>query len=641
MGSFSRDTFQLTNALFQVLSGQPVASPRHYVGIRLQQGVPLLDSDWNELEDLRRLELQALVKMFIGTGVPAGNDGFRITSSGDANNFSIHPGVILAEGLLVINLSLTTYLAQPEQVGLAPLTTPGGITDRTDIVYLDVWHDEVTAAAGPNADGRLMNGLIGVETAVRIQRRWQVRVVEGASDLSSVVPTPGHVLLPLALLRRRPGAPIVADSMVINRRVTGLTISDNFKSPLNISRGLETVDCARFAQMMHNLRVALFQRLTANQLPHASASPQQETFLMIALQDLMNAARAGETQALSLNVSERDALALMKDLYESQQDWLDSLAALGNVGNAAQSFITDYKNRLDGQPGTLIAGIKPSLDASDVIASVVAQEALNTFLSSPVDTLPEGTAIVAYKAVSPFASMVGGTTFSFTFDVTADFTSPQADETFSVDVSVPADFGTATPAHTLLTFPAGAPSTQTVVITVNPSGVAASGELAVIASATRNATLKSTQLPLLLTRGSNPPPPSFFFYAGPILNNAGQLNIGQNQIVGSGRNIIFRLKNASATDNQTYLVTGHVEITAPASSVGWSPLVPFSPPEFNLPANTETQVAFHIDGPHAPNPAPPLGTDGKVVVSAVLTKVNGAPAGPQTPVEVSIPFIIV
>src|SRR4051812_12821849 len=100
MGDFSRDTFQLTNTLYQVLSGKTVANPRHYVGVRLQQGVPLLDSDWNELEDLRRLELQALVKMFIGTGVPVGNDGFRVSSSGDANNFSLHAGVILVEGQL-------------------------------------------------------------------------------------------------------------------------------------------------------------------------------------------------------------------------------------------------------------------------------------------------------------------------------------------------------------------------------------------------------------------------------------------------------------------------------------------------------------------------------------------------------------
>src|SRR5215207_4039206 len=51
---------------------------KHYVGVRLQQGVPIVDADWNELEDIRRYELQAFLKWFVGDGVPAGNDGFRI-----------------------------------------------------------------------------------------------------------------------------------------------------------------------------------------------------------------------------------------------------------------------------------------------------------------------------------------------------------------------------------------------------------------------------------------------------------------------------------------------------------------------------------------------------------------------------------
>src|SRR3954451_18281396 len=65
MGNFSRDTFDRL---------------KHYVGVRLQQGVPLIDADWNELEDIRRFELQAFLKWFIGDGVPQGNDGFRIAA---------------------------------------------------------------------------------------------------------------------------------------------------------------------------------------------------------------------------------------------------------------------------------------------------------------------------------------------------------------------------------------------------------------------------------------------------------------------------------------------------------------------------------------------------------------------------------
>ncbi|NTU85869.1 MAG: hypothetical protein HGA45_42155 [Chloroflexales bacterium] len=63
MGNFSRNTFDRL---------------KHYVGVRLQQGVPLIDADWNELEDIRKFELQAFLAWFVGDGVPANNDGFRI-----------------------------------------------------------------------------------------------------------------------------------------------------------------------------------------------------------------------------------------------------------------------------------------------------------------------------------------------------------------------------------------------------------------------------------------------------------------------------------------------------------------------------------------------------------------------------------
>ena len=643
MGDFSRDTFELTNVLHQVLSGQAVADPRHYVAVRLQQGVPLLDSDWNELDDLRRLELQALVKLFVGSGVPAGDDGFRISSSGDANNFSIHPGVMLAGGMLVINTALTTYLAQPERSALPALTTPGGIVDRNDVVYLDVWHDEIAGAGGPDADSRLVNALVGVETAVRIRRRWQVRVQENASDLSAVVAAPGHSVVALAVLRRRPAAPVIADAMVVERRTTGLTVANHLKVPLDVSRGTEHIDSVRFAQMLQTLRVALFQRLRNNQLPHASASPQQESYLIVALQDLMNAARAGEAVAISRNVSELDGLAMLKDLYHSQQDWLASLAALGNAGNAAQPFIDDYNRFLAGQPGTGVIGVKPALDASDLVGAVLGQEALNSFLANPVDVLPAGSVIVAYRLVTPFQAVLAGTSFTFTFDVTAQITSPNASEPFSIDVALPADFGTATPAHSQLTFPAtGLPTTQSVSIVVNPSGVAATGALQITATATRSAALHSSQQPVALVRGSNPPPPAFFFYAGPALNPSGQLAIPQNQLAAAtGRNIIFRLKNGSATDNQTYQVTGQVTVTPPASSTGWVPLTAVSLAPSSLAASTETPVSINIVGPQQPSP-PALGTLGTVIATATLIKINGnTPPTAQTPVVVSIPFVVV
>jgi len=70
MANISRDTYELNKL-------------KHYVSVRLQQGVPLVDADWNEKDDIRRYELKSFIKWFIGDGVPLGNDGFRIESIAD------------------------------------------------------------------------------------------------------------------------------------------------------------------------------------------------------------------------------------------------------------------------------------------------------------------------------------------------------------------------------------------------------------------------------------------------------------------------------------------------------------------------------------------------------------------------------
>src|SRR3954471_22279638 len=65
---------------------------KRYVGVRLQQGVPIVDADWNELEDARRFELRAYLKWYVGDGVPEGTDGFRLAGAGASNDLAITAG---------------------------------------------------------------------------------------------------------------------------------------------------------------------------------------------------------------------------------------------------------------------------------------------------------------------------------------------------------------------------------------------------------------------------------------------------------------------------------------------------------------------------------------------------------------------
>lgn len=192
MGNFSRNTF---NKL------------KHYVGVRLQQGVPIVDADWNELEDIRKYELQAFLKWYVGNGIPEGNNGFHIfhgfmpASSFSSiqpqmirNNFTIRGGdgtpegagrclvegwdVMIEENLHYIQQRLFTEDDLHETWNVDPLPTLNTPTaDRTDTVYLDVWEREVNAAEDSD---QLVNPAIGIETCVRLKREWVVRVAEDA-----------------------------------------------------------------------------------------------------------------------------------------------------------------------------------------------------------------------------------------------------------------------------------------------------------------------------------------------------------------------------------------------------------------------------------------------------------------------------
>ncbi len=221
MGNFSRDTFDRL---------------KRYVGVRLQQGVPIVDADWNEMEDICKYELRAFIRWFLGDGVPEGNGGFAIGAVGDSNDFSIRGGDATAEGAGhclvdgwdVINVSPLRYaeqilLGNPSLANdwgvdpVPPLTTPGA--NRNDLVYLDVWEREVDSTE----DSDLINPAIGIETAVRLKREWAVRVVEGSTTLPA--PGAGHAFYALAMLRRTGGNADIGAGAIEDLRRTGLNLA--------------------------------------------------------------------------------------------------------------------------------------------------------------------------------------------------------------------------------------------------------------------------------------------------------------------------------------------------------------------------------------------------------------------------------
>jgi hypothetical protein len=208
MGNFSRNTFD------------PL---KNYVGVRLQQGVPVLDADWNELNDVTRQELYNTFSLTFTDGVPPHGFDFEVGRREEPNDFSVLAGAALIQGRLLRVPKNLRYSTQPwtdpkraARDGVAvipPLTTPPGPPEgappRIDIVYLDVWDREV----GSDEDDNLINPAIGVETSVRLKREATVRVVEGVAEGTTTLPAApaGHAFLPLALLRRPRNQAQIAD----------------------------------------------------------------------------------------------------------------------------------------------------------------------------------------------------------------------------------------------------------------------------------------------------------------------------------------------------------------------------------------------------------------------------------------------
>jgi hypothetical protein len=637
MGNFSRDSFKETNTLASLLGlAAPVVDPRQYVGVRLQQGVPVLDADWNELEDLRRMEMMALVRFFIGSGVPSGMQGFQIQSSATANNFNIATGLMLVEGALVVGSGLTSYTGQPNAAGLPVLNTPAG--DRTDLVYLDTWEDETD---GVTDDPRLINSLIGMETAVRIERKWVVRVQENATSLAAVVKVAGHKYAELALLKRRGGAASITADMIFDLRKTGLTLSENIKVPLFIQFGLEIVDVARFTEMLRGLRTSLFARFQGGPtLPHQTNSVLNENVLILALQNLMQRAQTGEVQCASRNMDNADALGFMKTLYTAQKDWVGVLSSIGNEGNTAKPFIDDYTKWLDGNAAQLIKGLKVAVDNNDLVGAVLAQELINVFLSAIVDNLPEGDVFATYKSVIPFENLQLGVPYDFTFTIRSEVTLPAADtEDFSIQVLTSPASWTAVPDHNTLTLH-NQGGEGNVVVRVTPGAPDNQSTLTVTARSVRNPALASTQPGLPLQIGAQPPVGAFLFYAGPRPNAQGILEIPKAIISGGGGVLIrFAISNSSPVQARTYDATHFITLDGGASTAGWTPLQAAPKLQtFNL---LPAQPPFLFDGQVTAPAAVALGTTGTLSMTAKLTKIDGVAVPNGESLTVLIPFIIV
>jgi hypothetical protein len=203
-----------------------------YVGLRIQQGVPILDRDLNLLSELVAATVRSIVSRYVGSGVavtvddsgetpkPKISDAFLIAQVGAAgvdNDFTIKagpPGRCLVEGIEVPIAEDLEYSAQ-ELEALAP---PAAGT-REDLVYLDAFlTTELSGPAMENPDDVI------VQTSVRLKPAWRVRVTPGTT--AAPAPEAGHGHLALARIVRRAGQPRITDGAIVDLRTHCFALAD-------------------------------------------------------------------------------------------------------------------------------------------------------------------------------------------------------------------------------------------------------------------------------------------------------------------------------------------------------------------------------------------------------------------------------
>jgi hypothetical protein len=148
---------------------------KRYAGVRMQQGRVNLDDDFNEAARIADDDEQRMLVHIIGpAGSPDG--GFAVsdpTMTGAALDFAIGAGTMYLGGLRVWNPQAARFVMQPDWL-LQPASEQALPDEgRTDLVYLEVWKQPVTAVE----DAELFEvALAGPDTAARMRTMWRVHL---------------------------------------------------------------------------------------------------------------------------------------------------------------------------------------------------------------------------------------------------------------------------------------------------------------------------------------------------------------------------------------------------------------------------------------------------------------------------------
>ena len=719
------------------------AVARRYVSVLMQQGVPLLDADWNELDALRRHETETIGAWFLGDGVPVGSDGFRImpivglgvgtvavasalttlglstiaidvgastaaaalgfdatttsaerygtsparvmgarsepfaladgdtlvvqtesgtetatfaagdfadvtaataaevaaalnaalgsatASVGDGNDFLIRgaegiegdAGRLLVGGRVVVNEQTVRFSEQPLFANaalaaewgvapVAPLTTPGA--DARVAVYLDTWHREVTSAE----DGSLVDPAVGIETAVRLRREWAVHAVPATDYLDLVAaPVPGHRYYLLAHLDRAGGNPAISGGMIVDERVTDLSLR-----PVVAYRGSDgvlLVTSDDFLDMLVRLRDTVREFVTylsARFVDPGDPYLAGEVAGLDALSAIAAVAEHGIALLHAQALSTRGALDFFGQLLDAQSRfvavWREAVLPLVKAGGTV--YQTSYGEMVDtieefltGPAPTGFTAIDDALASRNLDQAVRSQEQITNEFGEEGD-LPFGVLFVAYLG-SPAATIQPNTNFDLEYEVSGSVTPEDAievevfiDPAWSVtllneDGSVPFDAAMG-PGDDIERFR---------VRVRPPNSATATAQLSLRVSAERNPAGLSRTTPQLALAVGQPPPGSEADYAFSIQNANVPLVGGTYEVpVSTVAALTYRLSNNT---DDALEVTFELD---PDTDPDWSILPTFGGTD-TVPPQGSRDYVMQFQAP---------GTDGVTLTSTLVAR---------------------
>jgi Family of unknown function (DUF6519) len=405
-----------------VISADTFDPLRRYVRVRLQQGVPIVDADVNEREDIQKFELRAFLQWFVGDGVPDGNDGFRIVGTAQANDFEIRSGIsgtadalsrigrCLVRGLDVMidaDLlfsgqglhegkgpaadALAAKLGVPKIAALATPTADGAV-----VAFLDVWERLVTPAEDP----ALVLAGLGTESCARVKREWVVRARAGSG-----VPAPGdadflagHAYLALATLQRRAGDQLVQPGDVSDRRERRLLLP-----PATLIEDVLGTDPADYRAGRGRPPVSLREAINALLRGELPSTPDAAVDTSTALDVMKRAALLDDTGGL-VAVWFSDRVASVEQVFASRLDLADVAAGFvlppQQVTAGAAAHVEPHAVLLPG--GDLLVAYQAGIGAaSDVSMKRAVLNGLGAAAEVPV------AATAGVTEASPFLTVTG------------------------------------------------------------------------------------------------------------------------------------------------------------------------------------------------------------------------------------------